>query len=235
MSNRMHVPTAGPDDWRRFLAEPEKQWRVGFSAHALAHAWEGTPGLSNRVRQVLDDSGVDALTGLEVALGVPEYQTSLPGGVRPSQTDLFVLARNQEGLVAIAVEGKVEESFGPLVLEWLIDASPGKKLRLAYLCDLLGLDADSISHLRYQLLHRTASALIEAERFHASTALMIVHSFSPAASWLSDYAAFGEALGVEVGRDSVTLVGTRHGRTLALGWVSDEATGADASVIARSI
>jgi Domain of unknown function (DUF6946) len=35
----------------------------------------------------------------------------LPGGVRPSQNDLFVLARGAKGAIAIMVEGKVSESL----------------------------------------------------------------------------------------------------------------------------
>jgi hypothetical protein len=33
--------------------------------------------------------------------------------------------------------------------------------------------------IRYQLLHRAASVVIEAERFNASYAVLPVHSFSP--------------------------------------------------------
>lgn len=223
MPNRMHVPTLGPDDWRRLLAEPDKHWRVGYSAHALANAWEGAGGFPDRVGKVLDASGVPTLSGLELVLGIPEHETPLPGGARPSQSDLLVLARNDAGLVVIAVEGKAEESFGPLVAEWLVDASPGKQRRLGYLCGVLGLNAASVAPLRYQLLHRTASALIEAARLHAPTALMLVHSFSPTGAWFGDYAAFAQALGLESRRDSVSLLGPRHGRTLALGWVSDDA------------
>ncbi len=41
--------------------------------------------------------------------------------------------------------------------------------------------------VRYQLLHRTASVVIEAKRFHATTAVMIVHSFSPELKWLESW------------------------------------------------
>ena len=29
---KVYIPTTGPDDWQRFLADPAKQWRTGFSA-----------------------------------------------------------------------------------------------------------------------------------------------------------------------------------------------------------
>lgn len=223
MVNRMYVPTTGPDDWRRLLAEPDKQWRAGYSAHALAHAWEQVDGLPSRVAEVLDKADQSALRGLDLICGLPEYQTPLPGGSRPSQTDLLVLARNDNGLVVIAVEGKAEESFGPLVSEWLKQASPGKERRLAYLCEVLGLERSVVEDLRYQLLHRTASALVEANRLHAQTAVMLVHSFSPNATWFEDFAGFVQALGGEAGRDAVCELGEKFGRTLALGWVSDVA------------
>ena len=35
MKNKIYVPSAGPNEWRKFLAEPETQWRTGYSARAL--------------------------------------------------------------------------------------------------------------------------------------------------------------------------------------------------------
>jgi hypothetical protein len=36
--------TTGPDDWKALLADPEKQWRVGYSARTLATCWEAAEG-----------------------------------------------------------------------------------------------------------------------------------------------------------------------------------------------
>jgi hypothetical protein len=44
--------------------------------------------------------------------------------------------------------------------------------------------------VRYQLLHRTASAVIEAERFGARHAVMLVHSFTEENLWFDDFAEF---------------------------------------------
>jgi len=49
---------------------------------------------------------------------------------------------------------------------------------------------------RYQLLHRIASAVIEAERFDARLAGMIVHSFSTRATWFDEFSSFVRLLGV---------------------------------------
>lgn len=98
-------------------------------------------------------------------LAIPEYKVSLPGWGAASQNDIFCLARTQHGLVSIMVEGKVNEPFGPLVKEWYIDPSSGKVKRLNFLCRTLGLDPDQVQEVRYQLLHQTAFAIVEAKGY----------------------------------------------------------------------
>ena len=88
------------------------------------------------------------------------------------------------------VEGKASESFGPTLGEWRTNGSDGKKKRLAYLQSVLDLDDDLADGIRYQLIHRTASPIIVAEQFHATSAIMLVHSFSAENEWFDDYAAF---------------------------------------------
>jgi hypothetical protein len=66
---------------------------------------------------------------------------------------------------------------------------------LAFLCELLQLDEADILDLRYQLLHRTATAILEAQRFAAHHSLMLVHSFSAKDAWLNDYQAFAQRMG----------------------------------------
>ena len=76
-----------------------------------------------------------------------------------------------------------------IVADWGPDATPGRRARLDYLCDRLGLDPIRVGHLRYQLLHRTVAAMIEADRFGAAYAMMLVHSFDPARARFADYSA----------------------------------------------
>ncbi len=64
------------------------------------------------------------------------------------------------------------------------------------MCESLGLNKDSIQGIRYQLLHRTTSALLEARRFNASTALLLVHSFSQKNDGFHDYSRFAKHLGL---------------------------------------
>lgn len=170
--SRILVPSAGPSDWRRLLADPEKHWRDGYSAKAAAERWEASTGLPPEIGSLFEAVG---LGPSELLLAVPEWKTPLPGGERESQTDVFALVHAPRGVFACAVEAKVIEPFGPTVAEWLAGASAGKLERLAYLCDLLGLPNPPAGELRYQLFHRTAVALIEAERFGCAGAAMIVH------------------------------------------------------------
>jgi len=100
--------------------------------------------------------------------------------------------------VAIAVEGKVDETFGPTVGERRADASDGSTERLAYVLACLGLNGvpDSV---RYQILHRAASAVLVADEYFAKHAVMLVHSFGPTDKWFADFAAFVADILHEVG------------------------------------
>lgn len=157
---------------------------------------------------------------LELLLAIPEYQVRLPGGGRASQNDLFVLARARDNqLVAIMVEGKVAEPFGMTLGKWLEDASAGKKTRFKYLCDVLGLSNEPPSHIRYQLLHRTASAIIEAMRFNSHCAMMIVHSFSTEYKCFADYQDFLTLFDVSCHPNELVKLPNRQDLSVYLGWV----------------
>jgi hypothetical protein len=165
--------TSGPADWQALLADPAKQWRTGYSARTLAHCWEAADGFPPEIAAVLKSAVDPLLSDLVPVLGVPEFKVDLPGGVRASQNDLFVLARSRSGPVSIMVEGKVNESFGPTLSEWLHEASDGKETRLEFLLGKLGLSANPSRDVRYQLLHRAASAVIEGARYRAVAALLV--------------------------------------------------------------
>lgn len=216
------VPTSGVLDWRKRLAEPEKQWRSGYSAMALAYAWEQAAGFPPEVSSLFAESGEPRFMMIELLFAIPEYDVPLPGGDRPSQNDIFALARVSGALVTIMVEGKVAESFGPTLEEWRKDASPGKEERLRFLSSKLGLKTPLPGSLRYQLMHRAASAVIEAERFLARDAVMLVHAFGKSGASDSesffDYAAFGKLFGYQVENGRLIRLGTTGNVTLWCGW-----------------
>ena len=220
---KFYIPSKGPDSWKQFLAEPDKQWRTGYSARSLAYCWEEAQGFPKSVVDVFHSSPFELFHSIEFVLGVPEHKVDLPPkGGRASQNDIFVLGKNGNQLVSITVEGKVNEAFGPTVAEKRKDMSPGVKERLEFLVDLLQLKDKTLDLIRYQLLHRTASALIEADRFCASSALMLVHSFSQSHKWFEDYAAFAGLYGIEAELNKVHCVGSFNGKKLYIAWVVGE-------------
>ena len=89
-----------------------------------------------------------------------------------------------------------------------------------YILDLLELDSDAdYSSYRYQLFHRTASAVIEAQRMGLSQALMLVHSFSQEHEHFEDYQAFFKLFFVNTKLNQVHLVRNLSGIDLFCGWV----------------
>ena len=135
-----------------------------------------------------------------------------------SQTDLWLLLRTAAATVSVAVEGKVNEAFGETVGDWLAGGGENRQARLSGLAAILGL-ANIPSGTRYQLLHRTASAILEAQRFMAPHAVMLVHSFSQTDQWFDDFASFVSLLGATPTKDSLIHIDSRRGPSLHVAWV----------------
>lgn len=219
-SSRLAVPLLRPEDVIPHLGKPT-HWKQGRSAKALADVWFHARDLPDAVRRVLDSA--EGLQGAEFLEGWLERETDLnDGGAAPSQTDLLALLGVARDLVVLGIEAKVDESFGPLVSEWLSNGSDGKTRRLRILCDCLGLDPESIGHLRYQLLHRTAAVILEAQRFRTSMGVLIVHSFCARASGLADCVAFFDAIGLkDFSPAGLTEARRFAGVDLRAGWAVD--------------
>ena len=218
---RILVPTQSPEDWKRLLAKPDLHWKPGRSAMSVATSWEAANGLPSEIQAALT-SGPPELQGLELMLAIPEWEVALPGGNTTSHTDVLAVARNDLGLVVIGVEAKVDEPFGPTIGEKRAEASAGQTERLAYLHETLGLAAALPDAIRYQLLHRTASAVLTAEKLHAATAVMLVQSFSQEARWAEDFDAFATAVRAPAPRGTVARVPSVAGRALYIGWCNAE-------------
>jgi len=129
------VPATSPEDWKQFLAEPEKQWKSGYSARSLAYCWQEAGGIPPEIISVLGQ--VPSLKGLKTIFAIPEHKVALPGGVRVSQNDVWVLGESSSGLVSIAVEGEVSEPFGPTVEEWFENKTAGKAHGFLYLIAIM--------------------------------------------------------------------------------------------------
>jgi hypothetical protein len=126
-------------------------------------------------------------------LAIPEFKVNLDTTKSPSQNDIFVLAKDKEGLIVIMVEGKVEEPFDKTIEEWKKQESDGKRQRFDYLLEQLQLDKNENYDLYYyQLFHRTISAIKTAKEFGAKKAMMLVHSFSKTHSHFEAYKDFAK-------------------------------------------
>jgi hypothetical protein len=212
--------TSGPHDWKDLLADPGKQWKRGYSARTLAHCWEASAGFPPEVTQPFAMSNEDLLAELTPILAVPEFKVCLPGGVRASQNDIFVLARSVAGPVVVMVEGKVNESFGPTIEAWRKDASAGKKARLTFLERTLCLEFSPSPLVRYQLLHRAASAMIIGEQYRAAAAVLVIHSFSPKKAGWKDYQVFTRLFGFEAQMGVIQRLGATTRIPLYGVWVA---------------
>jgi hypothetical protein len=209
------VPAAGVDDWKKLLADPDKHWREGYSAHALATRWQSARGFPREMSEVFAAGG---LTDVQMLIGVPEHKVPLPGGVRASQTDLWVLARTNDGLISLLWKVR----YGSPSVQRLLSGWPSRvqaRRSWSALCDLLSISKDCDRALRYQLVHRTASAVLEAKRFHAAKALMVVHSFSAHRDGFADFQSFAGQLGATISRPGeLHRVGITSGVELFVGW-----------------
>jgi hypothetical protein len=214
---KIFIPSTGPDDWKALLADPEKHWARGYSARTLAYSWEDSDGFPPEIAVVLNQS--PSLEGIKPLLIFPEWKVPLPGGRRASQNDVWILSKCHSGLVSISIEGKVEEPFDKVMREWKANASRGKQIRLKYLADVLGITVPIPDNIYYQLLHRTASAVIEAERFGATQAAMLVHSFSPTNRWFEAFKAFADIFNASAEIGKLVTVKARNNIPLHLAWV----------------
>jgi hypothetical protein len=215
------IPTQSLVDWKRLLAKPDLHWKPGASAMAAASSWEAADGLPSEVRVALNAGPVE-LRHLDLVIAIPEWEVPLPGGATTSHTDVLAVATNSHGLVVIAVEAKVDEPFGPTIGEKRAQASDGQRQRLHYLHETLGLTQPLPDAVRYQLLHRSASAVLTARRFHAHAAVMLVQSFSPESRCFDDFQRFAAAVGASVGPGAVAPVPSVQAPALYLGWCAGD-------------
>ena len=217
--NRTCVPTRNLEDWQLGLSDSDKHWKDGFSAKMTAQSWHQADGFPSSIQNVFAASG-EPFASLEPLLILPEHQVSLPPHhARPSQNDVWIFASHKSGSASIAVEGKKDESFGPTMGEWKSD-SIGKTERFLFLTSLLQLPQDLDDKIRYQFLHRAASALLEAQRFHANMAVCLIQSFSEKASGWDDFCDFAALFGQSPQQNEVVSLGVFDNIPLSLAWIT---------------
>ncbi len=181
------------DEWFKF-APPKKgalQWKDGRSAKELAKAWcEGkkNPSPPEEFLQLL--APIVSADHLADTVGWPEHKVridDLPG--EPPNIDLAIVSNGKQGLTAICIEAKADETFGRYVSEMYVAAAKrieqGEKTgaieRIDYLEHQLLLDGNANlpgrAEIRYQLLTGTAAALAMAKLHQAQVAVFVIHEF----------------------------------------------------------
>lgn len=214
--SHVHVPVLQPADVIPHLGKPG-HFKEGRSGRLVAETWFAHNGPSPAILAVLTQS--DRLTQGEFL----ERKIDLGDRWAASQADVLALIGLTDSLAVIAVEGKVDEPFGQRVSEWLVKASADRERRLARLTGTLGLRVEAVGPLRYQFLHRAASAVYEARRYRARVAVLMVQSFDPGHAGLTDFLAFAAALGAPsagVGHLAGPMV--CEGVDLFLGWAAEQ-------------
>ncbi len=221
-----------PEDVIPHLGSPS-HWRDCHSAKAIAESW--FRGLPMMVEHTLKQRcSTDAFGQVELVDAFLERRTALGVGTSPSQADALAILGLPHGLAIMTVEGKVRESFGQLVGSWVAGAPPNsaKPRLLVSLRETLGLQSTDVAGLRYQLLHRTASAIYEARRYRAKIAVMMVHSFDPDDAGAADFQAFASAMGFEGAAATRTAGPVHRGDIdLYLGWTADRCSDEGFSIV----
>lgn len=193
---RIHVPLLAAEDVIPHLGAPH-HWKEGRSAKCLTDQWWLENDLPPSIRAILCQATEWRQTELLDAF--VERCTNLGDGRGShSQSDLLAIVGLGSELGVLCIEAKVDEGFDRTVADWLKSDSPGKRARLTRLCQTLRLQERAAAPLRYQLLHRTVASIIEAKRYRASHAAMIVQSWSSGLDGFDDFVAFFAAVGVEV-------------------------------------
>jgi hypothetical protein len=186
------TPILSMDHW--FAVAPPKggeaHWRTGRSARELADAWCGSAGpcVPDEVDQLLRSH--PDLVDVIVERAFPEQQIrfdDLRG--EPRNADLAIEARDRNGVVAITIEGKADESFDrrvSAVLQSAVERIATDERTAAIVraeslsAALLPAWRTGLAHLgdlRYQLLTGIAGTLAWAQEIGATRAVFAVHEF----------------------------------------------------------
>lgn len=187
--NGIHLDSL--DLWAKHAAPKSRiQWKAGRSAVECARAW-----LSRDVQEEWP-AEIAAVVRSNAAFGEistwsaePECRVAIDQYSGPANIDVLVSAHDAFGPLAMAIEAKADESFGPSLGQAFASAlerrisSPGSKglARLEELAAAILPPATDAAPpavaLRYQLLTATAAALAHAREIGATRAIVMIHEF----------------------------------------------------------
>lgn len=216
----VYAPISDIADWQRLVEKRQKNhWKPGKSAHQTALSWfNANPDLPREINALFGGAA-------ELLAATPEHETPLLGIGEGSHSDVLAFIRMRGERCAVAVEGKVDDKFVDTVEAWLKKAPSessfnNRMKRLGGIYDELGLTNPAADKIRYQLMHRAAAAVIEAKRFDADCAAMVVQSFSPEHTWFEDFEKFLKLFGIDSAKRDTLYTTDMPGMALHFGWTS---------------
>lgn len=225
--SRLHISTRGIGSWRERLASPDRHWRRERSAFETAVSWEWA-ALRRRPSQLPEPIERLFLAGgfgdPTLLIAVAEHQVELAGRGNDSHCDVWGLVGTTVGTVSLSVEAKAQERFGNETLQEFLTGgtSPGSPAnRQARWTDIEGhlptpATGDYLN-IRYQLLHRCATAVIEARRLRLRHAAFVVQAFGSPPERADEFTAFCAVMGITPRPQTLTPVNVNDVR-LDVGW-----------------
>ena len=210
------------EDWIEVVTK--RHYREGHSAYEVAQKWRFVRSrLPEPILSLFQESQCSELHNLEIRQLYAEFPVWLDTHSTPSKNDLMIFCEGIENhKITIALEAKCDESFANPVSVWLRDTDkpthrrqrelfrsraepvPRKLRRLAFLNEILSIKIGIDSPVRYQLLHRLASAILIARQTFAKATVMMVQAFSDSPRNFEDFRYFCSLLGLErVKKDTV--------------------------------
>jgi len=213
--NRLFVRSGSIPVWRQFLGLAPARWRQNPSYVLAATSWEAAEGnLPPEVSRSFDASGIEDIQSLRLLLAVPDWEFDVDLEGMAPQPEMLALARNSQGLCAIAVEPDIGGSFG-----WDLGAArdPRALAGIARMQEILGVEISDLD-ASYQLLYRTCCAVRAAEEFNAQSAVMLVHSFGTTPRPRQEFERFCMSINADVAGDDIFIVSRCLRPRLILAW-----------------
>jgi len=183
------------EQWRIHGLPPERvgHWKPGRSACELGTSWNrsGTVCVPQEIEAMLQSHA--GTRGAIIHSGFIEHETVLPfSAVGPRCHDLFLLGNcSDKSPLVLSIEAKADESFDAAIEEKIVKLS-GKKsnfpTRLEWLTYYLFDESaftdfeerilkQTYARMPYQLFAAVGSLCLEANRYGAQRAVLIVHEF----------------------------------------------------------
>lgn len=201
------------EDWIEVVTR--RHYKQGHSAYECAHRWQDIGSrFPDEILTIFRESKQLNLSSLEIKQVYAEFPVWLDTHTTPSKNDLMIFAEGPGNRkVVLAVEAKCDESFAQPVDTWIRTADKPmargqrrlfkgalvpverKVRRLNFLNAILSTSIGADSIVRYQLLHRTASAVLTARQTYAEAAVVLIQAFTESERNFKDFQVFCDLLG----------------------------------------